>query len=80
VILDDLDKARPSAFAAEQVFNAVDLCITHGSPLLVTTNLTPSQLATHWPAPHGEAIASRLAGFCELHELTGPDRRLERAS
>jgi DNA replication protein DnaC len=77
VILDDLDKARPSAFAAEQVFNAVDLCITHDSPLLVTTNLTPGQLASHWPSPHGEAIASRLVGYCELHEITGPDRRLE---
>jgi DNA replication protein DnaC len=75
--LDDLDKSRPSASAAEVIFQAIDSCITHERPLLVTTNLMPAQLATNWPSPHGEAIASRLVGYCELHRISGRDRRLK---
>jgi hypothetical protein len=32
----------------------------------VTTNLGLGQLAAKWPAPFGEAIASRLAGYCKV--------------
>jgi DNA replication protein DnaC len=76
LVLDDLDKARPSEYGAEVVFAAIDQRITHRAPLLVTTNLTPGQLATRWPQPYGEAIASRLIGYCTTIQLTGPDRRL----
>jgi len=75
LILDDLDKAKPSARVAETVFTAVDGCLTHLRPFLVTMNATPAQLAKSWPEEHGKAIASRL-NECELHKVTGPDRRL----
>jgi DNA replication protein DnaC len=77
LILDDLDKVRPTEFAAERVFAAIDTRITEGVPLLVTTNLGSAQLAEKFPDPFGEAITSRLAGYCEGHRVDGPDRRLQ---
>ena len=75
LVLDDLDKARPTEYGAEQMFVAVDTRVTNHKPLLVTTNLDLGELARKWPSPYGEAIASRLAGYCVVHALTGPDRR-----
>ena len=80
LILDDIDKAKPNANAAGVLFGAIDACMTNERSLLVTTNLMPSQLATNWPKPHGEAIASRLVGYCEVHRVTGRDRRLRAAA
>jgi DNA replication protein DnaC len=80
LVLDDLDKARPTEYGAEQVFAIVDHRVTAAAPLLATTNLQPSQLAARYPEPYGEAIASRLAGYCRVLRVEGPDRRLERAA
>jgi DNA replication protein DnaC len=76
LILDDLDKVRPTVFAAESLFLAIDQSLTEQRSLLVTTNWMPSEFAKQWPTPWGDAIASRLVGYCELHRLTGQDRRL----
>jgi DNA replication protein DnaC len=76
LILDDLDKVRPTVFAAESLFLAIDQSLTEERSLLVTTNWMPSEFAKQWPKPYGDAIASRLVGYCELHRLTGQDRRL----
>lgn len=75
LVLDDLDKTRPTAYGAENVFLAIDSRVTNVVPLLVTTNLSIAELAQHWPEPWGEAIASRLAGYCEIVRMNGPDRR-----
>lgn len=76
LVLDDVDKARPTEYGAEQVFLAIDQRCEHETPLLVTTNLSVSGLADRWPEPYGEAIASRLAGYCEALRVEGSDRRL----
>jgi DNA replication protein DnaC len=78
LVLDDLDKVRATEYAAEQIFCAIDNRLTAGAGLLVTTNLTLSEIAARYPEPYGEAIASRLAGYCETFALDGPDRRMER--
>lgn len=78
LVLDDVDKARPTEYAAEQLFLAVDTRVAAGAPLLVTTNLALSELAGRWPEPFGETIASRLGGYCKTFEVQGADRRLER--
>lgn len=78
--LDDLDKARPSEFGAEQMYAAIDAQLVEGRPLMVTSNRTLDELAQRWPQPVGEAIASRLAGYCRVVEVTGPDRRTEEGS
>lgn len=77
LVLDDLDKARPTDYAAEHLFLAVDARVTEGTPLLVTTNLSLGEIATRFPEPFGEAIASRLGGYCEVKRIAGTDRRLE---
>lgn len=76
LVLDDIDKARPTPYGAEQVFLAVDQRVEHEAPLLVTTNLSPGQLAEKWPEPYGPAIASRLVGYCKVARVEGTDRRL----
>jgi DNA replication protein DnaC len=76
LVLDDLDKTRPTEYGAEQIFLAIDGAVTEERALLVTTNLRVSELAAKWPAPFGEAIASRLAGYCDVVVLSGGDRRL----
>lgn len=78
LVLDDIDKARPSEYAAEQLFLAIDSRLTSGASLLVTTNLGLDALAAKFPEPFGDAIVSRLAGYCEAFALQGHDRRLER--
>lgn len=72
VVLDDFDKCRPTDYGKEQIFAAIDTREQHGSPLLVTTNLTPSEIAERF----GEPIASRLAGYCEVVEVAGADLRI----
>jgi DNA replication protein DnaC len=76
LLLDDVDKARPTPHAAETLFTAIDVAITEGVPLGLTTNLKLSELAQRWPAPYGDAIASRIAGYCRVIHLDGADRRL----
>lgn len=77
LVLDDIDKARPTEYGAEQVFLAIDQRVEHEAPLLVTSNLSPGQLADKWPEPYGPAIASRLVGYCRVVPVLGVDRRLQ---
>jgi DNA replication protein DnaC len=75
LVVDDLDKVRPTEYAAEAIFSLIDSREAHRRPLLITTNLRPAELAAKWPAPFGEAIGSRHRGYCVTLELTGGDRR-----
>lgn len=72
IVLDDLDKVNPSEFGREVVFTVVDTRVQEGSSILVTSNLRPSGLAKRY----GDSLASRLAGYCQVVEMTGEDRRL----
>jgi DNA replication protein DnaC len=72
VVLDDLDKGRPTDFGIEQIFAAVDAREQAGAPLLVTTNLTPSEIGKRY----GEPLMSRLAGYCRVVKVEGPDWRV----
>lgn len=76
LVLDDIDKARPTEYAAEHIFLAVDTRVTERAPLLCTSNLGLGELAARWPDPYGEAVASRLAGYCSIVRMAGPDRRM----
>jgi DNA replication protein DnaC len=75
LVLDDLDKARPTEYAAEQIFAAVDQRVTAGAALAITTNLGLDDLAAKWPEPYGAAIVDRLASYCESYLLEGQSRR-----
>jgi DNA replication protein DnaC len=75
LVLDDIDKTRPSAFAAEVVLSAINNAVSNLRPLVVTANPQIDQLAAHWPPPFGEAIGSRLVGYCMRVDMAGRDRR-----
>jgi DNA replication protein DnaC len=74
VILDDLDKTRPTDFGLEQLFAAVDAREQAGAPLLVTTNLTPSEIGERY----GDPLMSRLVGYCRSVRVEGDDWRVTR--
>ena len=48
VFLDDIDKARATEYAAEQLFEIVDACYSFGHQLVVTTNLRTDDLLEHF--------------------------------
>lgn len=73
LVLDDLDKAKPSEWVLSQLFVAIDSRVTAEVPLLVTTNLGPAEIRDRL----GEPIASRLAGYCTVRKLDGRDRRFD---
>lgn len=73
--LDDIDKFKPTEWAASQLFAAIDNTLTNNRDLIVTSNKTPGQLAAHIGGTTGEAIASRLASM-QVVQITGQDLRL----
>jgi len=63
VFLDDIDKARPTEYVAEQVFDLLDASDDHGHQLVVTTNLPAVELIDHFERAderYGGAIVRRL--------------------
>jgi DNA replication protein DnaC len=74
VVLDDFDKTRVTDYGREQLFAAVDARYQAEAPILVTTNLTPSELGQRY----GQAIASRLVEYCRVVQMAGGDRRLQK--
>lgn len=69
--LDDLDKVQPNEAIKSLLFVAIDNRVAAKKPLLVTTNLREDELL----ATFGEAIHSRLTGYCTVKAMTGHDRR-----
>lgn len=73
IVLDDIDKMRSSDFGRERLFDAIDSRLQAGAPILVTTNLMPSQLGQRF----GDSIKSRLTGdYFRVVKVAGVDRRL----
>lgn len=76
LVLDDLDKLKPTEHALQPVYVAVNGWIEAGLPLLVTLNRSIDELAEWAGETFGSALASRLAGYCDIIEVRGRDRRL----
>lgn len=76
LVLDDLDKLKPTEHAVQPLYVAVNAWIEAELPLLVTLNRDLDELEEWMPDTFGEAIASRLAGYCAITEVGGIDRRL----
>jgi DNA replication protein DnaC len=72
IVLDDLDRGSASDFGCEVLYTVINGRIEAGAPLIVTTNMLPEQLAERL----GDAIVSRLVGYCRVVEMAGVDRRL----
>ena len=76
-VFDDLDKINATPRALEIAFAALDARMQAGSRIIITTNLDIGSLSTAWPQPLGEAIASRIIGYCRVVEMAGKDMRLK---
>lgn len=70
LILDDLGKEKPGEWARQILFGAIDSRLQAGSPILITSNFDPDEIADRL----GEAVGSRLQEFSQF-ELAGRDRR-----
>lgn len=72
IFLDDIDKARPTEYAAEQFFELVDAVYAYGHQIVVTTNLSVENLVLHFGRADerfGGSIVRRLtdgAIICEM--------------
>jgi DNA replication protein DnaC len=71
MVLDDIDKIKPTEFALDLIFESLEIRIGNGAPLLVTTNKSFPELQDLV----GDPIASRIAGYCKGHRIFGHDRR-----
>jgi DNA replication protein DnaC len=66
LFLDDIDKARPTEYVAERLFELVDAAHSFGHQIVVTTNLRVEQLLEHFRRAdkefgrYGGAIIRRL--------------------
>ena len=69
VLIDDLGAHRPMDFAEEQIYSLIDFRTAHERPIVVTTNLTRSQLTDRNPR-----VADRLR-YLNPVGLTGESRR-----
>lgn len=75
LFLDDIDKARPTEYVAEQLFDIVDAAYSFGHQTVVTTNLSIDGLVTHFGRADkdfgrfGGAIVRRLLDGAEEIEM-----------
>lgn len=74
LILDDLGMERNTEYALEQVYAVVDERYRSGRPLIVTTNLTISEIRAAEDVAHAR-IYSRILEMCTPINVSGPDRR-----
>ena len=74
LIIDDLGIERNTEYALEQVYAVVDERYKAGLPLIITTNLTISQLRNPEDVAHAR-IYSRILEMCTPVHVTGLDRR-----
>lgn len=74
VVFDDVGAERDTGFAWERAFDAVDLRIRAGKPIIVTTNLSPKELAEA-SSLRETRIYDRILGACVAVPVTGPSIR-----
>ena len=63
LILDDFGMERGTEYGLEQVYNVIDSRYRSGKPLIVTTNLTLTELQNPQDTPHAR-IYDRLLEMC----------------
>ena len=82
LILDDLGAERGTDYAKEQVYSVIDGRYTANRPMVISTNLEPSQLMNA-ESMTLKRIYSRIMEKCFPLKYSGVDRRIasdERAS
>ncbi len=74
--LDDLGAERSTPWSVGELTDLVDERVARGLPTVVTSNYRLGELRDIWGGVDGARLASRLAGACDIVEVSGPDRRL----
>lgn len=72
IFLDDIDKAKPSEYVAEQIFELIDAAVSFNHKLVWTSNLTPEGLEQHFKRVDprfGGAIVRRLLTNTNIVEM-----------
>jgi DNA replication protein DnaC len=72
IFLDDIDKAKPTEYAAEQLFELVDAVYAFQHQLVVTTNLSVNRLVKHFERAddrYGGAIVRRITDGAKICEM-----------
>lgn len=74
LVIDDLAAERDTSYMHEMIFNIIDSRYRSGKPLIVTSNLTQSDLSAPGSVER-QRIYSRLLEMCVPVEVKGADRR-----
>lgn len=72
IFLDDIDKARPTEYAAEQFSEIVNAIYEFQHQVVITTNLNVAELVQHFNRAdprYGGAIVRRLTHSATVYEL-----------
>lgn len=75
VFLDDIGSEKGSEYTKESLFIIINSRYEDMRPIVFTSNLTIKELAEKFD----DRIASRIVESCDIVELTGKDRRMEKA-
>ena len=78
LILDDLGAERQSDFALEQVFNVIDNRYKSEQPVIITTNLSLSELKNPSDIKY-KRIYDRILEMCVPLKFEGESRRKEKS-
>jgi DNA replication protein DnaC len=74
LILDDLGAEKATEFVAETLYRIINFRYNNLLPTIFTSNHNLSDLADKI----GERSTSRIVEMCDVKELTGADRRLQK--
>ena len=73
VVIDDLGVERTGSFGQEKVFEVIDTRTKSGRPLIVTTNLDPTDLQTE--ETRYKRVYDRIVGQCHPVKFIGESLR-----
>lgn len=76
LFLDDMGAEKMSEFVAEKFYLIINDRYEKNIPIIVTSNLSIAELADRV----GDRIASRIVEMCDVIELSGKDRRMDKSS
>lgn len=80
LLWDDLGKERfKSDWGPEKFYYVIDYRVRARKPIVISSNFSLDDIEERFGDENfGPAIVSRLAGFCEVWTLGGPDRRIRK--
>lgn len=73
VFLDDLGAEKQTEWGQEMLYLIINRIYLKGTPLFLTTNLTPEQFSERY----GDRLVSRILEICEMVDIKGEDKRTQ---